>query len=219
MEKRVVLIGGGGHASDILAAYEALVRESGKPNPVIGIVDDEPLNVRRFAHRGVRQLGSIDDLGSIDATHYVLALGWPKSRRAVAHRIAGIALKPDTVIHPRAYVPPGVTIGEGTVILACCVVSELATIGVHVYLAHGVLIGHDTEIGGYASIMPGASISGDCSVGAGALIGCNATIIEGLSVGARTTLGAGSVLTKDAPPGVVAVGSPSRWKEAAPAVA
>ena len=207
-----MLVGGGGHASDILAAYEAIARETGEPHPVIGIIDDAEVDMRRFIHRGVRQIGAISDLDRCGATHFILALGWPMAREAVAKRLTNTRLRVDTVIHPRAFVPPGVTVGDGAVVLANCVVSELAQIGCHAYLSHGTLIGHDTVIGDFASVMPGASISGDCSIGEGCLIGANATIIEGVRVGPRSTLGAGAVLTKNTPGGIVALGTPARWK-------
>lgn len=215
MQKRVVLIGGGGHASDVLSVYEALSRQSGEPHPVIGLLDDGEVEERRFASRGIRKIGTFADLTSVGATHYIVALGWPVPRRAVQRRFDDCGLIPDTVVHPTSTIPPGVTIGEGTVILANCVSSEGTVIGRHAYLSNGVLLGHDVTIEDYASVMPGASISGDTLIGEAAMIGTNGTVIQGLNVGPEAKVGAGSVVLRDVPAGLTVLGSPAKPLRAA----
>lgn len=41
-------------------------------------------------------------------------------------------------------------------------------------------------------------------------IGGNVTVLQGVTIGPGSVVGAGSVVTKDVPPGVVAVGNPAR---------
>ncbi|HSV14851.1 MAG TPA: acyltransferase, partial [Tepidisphaeraceae bacterium] len=41
-------------------------------------------------------------------------------------------------------------------------------------------------------------------------IGANAVILKGVTIGQRTIIGAGSVVTRDLPPNVIAVGVPAR---------
>jgi sugar O-acyltransferase (sialic acid O-acetyltransferase NeuD family) len=211
MTQRVVLIGGGGHASDLLAAYEAQSRESGEPHPVIGLVDDHDIDLRRFRDRGVGQIGTIEDLSRIDATHYLIAKGWPLARRDLLRHAEASGLQPATLIHPRAYLPSGVSVGEGTVVLAGVVISELASIGRHAYISHGVLLGHDCIVEDFVSVMPGASVSGDTVLRQACVVGSNATVLQGKTVGFEATVGAGSVVLKDVPDGVTAVGVPAKW--------
>ncbi|CAN7203758.1 acetyltransferase [Phenylobacterium sp. LjRoot219] len=206
---RVVLVGGGGHASDILGAYEAISESSGEPHPVIGLVADVEIDLRRFAHRGVRQIGDLSDLRSIDASHYVLAIGYSLPRKMVAARVADCGLEPAIVIHPRAEVPAGVSIGKGVVILAAAHVSPLVTIGEHACLSYGSMVGHDCEVQDYVSVMPGAVVSGDTVLGEGCFIGANATIIEKVTIGRGAVIGAGAVVLKDVPPNVTATGVPA----------
>lgn len=208
--KRTILIGGGGHASDILAAYEASACTTGIPHPVVGILDDGEIDCRRFAGRGVVRLGGISDLESIEPSHLMLAVGSPQVRCELWLRLKDLGVLPDIIVHPRAFLPPRVTVGEGTVVLANAVVSELATIGAHAYLSHGTLVGHDTRLGSFASIMPGAVISGDVTIGDGVMIGSNASVLNGLSVGDGAVVGAGAVVIRDVPPGATVVGNPAK---------
>jgi sugar O-acyltransferase (sialic acid O-acetyltransferase NeuD family) len=178
---------------------------------VIGIVADDDIDMSRFEDRGITQLGSIDDLKHLDATHFIAAVGYPAGRKAVAERAIGFGLQPISIIHPRAWVPNDVPVGPGSVILAGVCISPRAVVGCHVYLSHGSLIGHDCRASDYASVMPGAAVSGDTLLGEGCTIGANATVLEKRSVGAWAVIGAGAVVTSDIPDNVTAKGIPARY--------
>ena len=208
---RVVLVGGSGHASDVLGAFEAVARANGEgSHSVIGIVDDGEIDERRFLSRGVRQIGAISDLASIDATHYVVSIGYSQSRQAVQKRVAQLGLPAATVIHPLADIPPDTVIGEGTVILSGARLSPLCTVGRHVYLSHGCLIGHDCIVEDFATVLPGAAISGDTVLGEACMIGTNGTVLQGVKLGTQSIVGAGAMVRKDVADGVTVVGNPAR---------
>lgn len=195
---RIVVVGGGGHASDVLGVVEAL------GHTVVGFQDDRQPELRRFEGRA-RHIGPIGD--PCDATEFAWGLGWPGARRAVLPRLR---LAAATLIHPSATVHPNVRIGEGVVIMAGAIVSAGAVIGDHVLIHHNAIIGHDCEVGRFTSVMPGAAVSGDVSLGEGCLIGANATVIQGLMIGARAVLGAGAVATRDLPADMTAVGKAAK---------
>lgn len=208
---RVLLIGGGGHASDVLGVFEAIAAAAGeRHHPIIGIVADEEIDLQRFMHRGVRQLGSIADIKNINASHYVLGVGFSQPRQALDARIIGFGLLPTTVVHPLADIPPSIPIGEGSVILSGVRISPLARVGRHVYLSHGCLIGHNCEIQDYATVLPGAAVSGDTVLGEASMIGTNAAVVQNLKIGARAVVGAGAVVVKDVAPDTTVVGNPAK---------
>lgn len=210
---RVVLVGGGGYASNILGVFEEIWRlDSASALSVAGIVADGDVDDRRFRHRGIKQIGSIEEISSIDASHYIVAIGWPKNRQAVYERVRDCGMRPATVIHPKANIPPDVPVGEGTVIFAGACVAPMAVIGSHVGLSAGALVGHDCVVADFVSIMLGATVCGDTMLGQAALIGANATVLEKRRIGDGAVVGAGSVVVKDIPAGVTAVGVPATWK-------
>ena len=210
---RIVLMGGGGHASDVLGAIEAVNAEAGSEKDKIeiaGILADDEIDMGRFARRNVSQVGGIGDITSIDASHYISCVGYPKGRKIVANKADKSDKAAAIIIHPRAWVPAGTVIGPGTVVLAGVCVSPCAKLSDHVYLSHGSLVGHDCDVGDFVSIMPGAGISGDTHLGEGCLIGANATVLQTVRIGAWATLGAGAVAAKDVPENATAVGIPAK---------
>lgn len=103
-----------------------------------------------------------------------------------------------------------ITLGEGTYINFNCnfIDDGSITIGKRVMLGANVTIatvGHPIapELREYMYTAP-VVIGDDC------WISSNVTILPGVTIGAGTTIGAGSVVTKDIPANVVAVGNPCR---------
>lgn len=210
---RVVLVGGGGHASDVLGVIEDLQDAcgiDGERIEVAGILDDGEVDPTRFEGRSVAQIGDVADLATVDATHYVLAVGWPTTRRAVHERTLGAGPEPLALVHPTATVGRGVEVGAGTVVMAGVHLSPMARVGVHACLSNHVILGHDCLVGDFAGLMPGSVASGNTVIGEGCLVGTNATIVERVVLGDWCTLGAGGVAIADVAPGAVAVGVPAR---------
>lgn len=207
--RRVAIVGGSGHASDVLGCVEAI--NTIEPTyEVIGLFVDPGLEerVERFEQRGVRVAGTIDDVAASGADCYVAAIGYPEGRREVVRRLEG-RLPAATLVHPRASLSTGVEVGEGSFVHDGSRHSPLARIGRHVYVSVQAVVGHDTVVGDYASIMPGALVSGDVLIGEAALIGTGATIVEKVTIGPEAVVGAGAVVTRDVAAGTTVVGVPA----------
>lgn len=203
---RIVLVGGGGHASDILGIIESLELDA-----EVGLVADMKVDLGRFSRRGVEQWGLISELDRLDADHYVMAIGYSQPRRTVQRRIEPFALQPLSLVHPRAWVHPSARLGAGTVVMAGAMVSALAVIGDHACIHHNSVIGHDAQLGDFVTVLPGASVSGDTVLEEACLIGSRAVVIEKLRVGEAAIVGAGAVVTHDIPAATKAIGVPARW--------
>lgn len=100
----------------------------------------------------------------------------------------------------------GCRIGHRVKIHSNCYVAQFTEIADDAFLAPGVTIANDLYPGspGSRDVMSGPHI------GQGARIGVNVTILPFVRVGAGALIGSGSVVTRDVPPGMVALGNPAR---------
>lgn len=201
------MVGGGGHASDVLGVVEAGADQTIE---IIGIVDDGDIDTARFCGRGVRQIGTVGEADTTGATHFVLGLGWPAVRSDVAAKLDGSDLLPVSLRHPSASVAIHSSLGEGTVLFGHCSVAPMVEVGRHAHIGHLAIVGHDSRLGDFASVMPGAVVSGGCEVGPRTTIGTNATVIEGVSIGPDILVGAGAVVVDDLTTPGTYVGQPAR---------
>jgi len=94
----------------------------------------------------------------------------------------------------------------GCVILDC---NEI-TIGSDTLLAPGVQISAAYHPVDPQSRLEKLEAAAAIKIGSNVWIGANAVICPGVSIGNNTTIGAGSVVTKDIPADVIAVGSPCK---------
>lgn len=204
----VVLVGGGGHASDVLQVIEA-VNAIRPTYAVIGVLDDGDVDARRFAGRGVRHLGPVDDVAGTDAA-YVLCLGWPWTRAALAARIGERARPAPPIVHPSADVGFGVELGPGSVVLGHAHLSPFVRLGPHAVVSYNASIGHDSLFGDCASVMPNAAVGGGVAAGHRVLVGVGAAVREGVRLGDDVRVGAGAAVVGDVAGGLTVIGVPAR---------
>jgi sugar O-acyltransferase (sialic acid O-acetyltransferase NeuD family) len=201
---KLVVIGAGGHSKGVVAtALEAGVE-------VLCLLDDDPKKWGTSV-LGVPVYGPIASFSSFfgeKEIHFVLALGDNKLRRKLMSHINGVTWA--TLVHPKAYVHPSVSIGQGTVIFEGVLIKPSTEIGQHVIVNTGAIVGHDCRVGDWAHLAPGATLTGEVEVGEGTLLGARGVVIPGKRIGRWSVVGAGSVVTRDIPDFSLAYGVPAK---------
>ncbi len=205
--QRIALLGGGGHASEVLGLVERLVELGSHYEVAVG--DDEWSRPDRFLGRSSLLVSISDALDAMD--RYVVAVGYPESREALALRAQQANAVPvEPLVHPAAVVGTGAALGAGTVLQGGGWLSPLVQVGSHAYVGYGAKVGHDSVVGDYCSLMPNCFVGGDVEIGVGTVIGAGATVLQGVVVGERAVVGAGAVVAEDVAPGETVVGVPAR---------
>lgn len=124
---------------------------------------------------------------------------------------------------PDAKVSVRTEIGEGTIICAGNMITVDIKIGKHNIINLGCTIGHDAVLEDYVTLYPSVNVSGMVHVGHTSELGTGTQIIQGIAIGENTVIGAGTVVVKDIPSDVTAVGSPAKvikfHKEIVPQIA
>jgi len=101
-----------------------------------------------------------------------------------------------------------VEIGSSTVIARGTIIAT--RIGNHCKIDDNVFIAHNVQVGENTVIIANSEVSGSVRIGRDAWIAPAVTIIEGVSIGDNSLVGIGSVVIRDIPNDVVAVGNPAR---------
>ena len=97
--------------------------------------------------------------------------------------------------------------------MAGAVINADAKIGKHCIINTGATVDHDCVIEDFCHIAPGAHISGGTHIGEGTWIGVGSSVIQYLNIGKNCMIGAGSVVVREMPDNVTAVGNRGRIKE------
>lgn len=134
----------------------------------------------------------------------IISIGNNEIRKKIAGSLSvtfGIA------IHPRACISERALIKEGTVVMQGAIIQSCAEIGKHCIINSGASVDHDCIINDFAHISPHCTLCGSVHIGEGSWIGAGTTILPGITIGKWCTIGAGSVVTKNIPDGMLAVGN------------
>jgi sugar O-acyltransferase (sialic acid O-acetyltransferase NeuD family) len=207
---KIVILGAGGHARDVLDVLEACNEESARYE-MLGFVVEAGHGQAGAIVNGLPILGDLGWLAQhADDSRLIAAVGSPALRlhlveaaRARGGRFA------ETVVHPSVIRTKRITMGEGAVVGAGVTMTSLIRLGRHAHVNNGSTIAHDVVIGDYATVSPGTHLSGNVDIGEGTYVGTGASVIEKIRIGAWSIVGAGSAVIRDVPANVTAVGCPA----------
>jgi len=203
----IYILGAGGFAREVLNVYIDLGREQ----EVIGFVEQDSRRQEEILNgKSVFDATVLDKAPT--GTRLIGAMGSAK-RRSWIEDLEKQGFQFDTIVHPSVVKSRWVRIGSGSILCAGSVLTNNIEIGRHTIINLGCTIGHDVRIGDFVTVSPGVDISGNVTIEDEVWVGIGATLIEKTKVGKGAYLGAGACVTKDIPPGVLAVGVPAVVKK------
>jgi len=206
--KKIVIIGAGGFGREVLDIFDAcnLVNEQ---YDVLGYIVQEEYGKPNEIINDKLVLGGFDWLEKYaKEVHTICAVGSPQHRRRLVNEAYSVGAQFCSIVHPTTTMTRWVSIGEGVIITAGCILTNQIKIGNHAQINLDCTIGHDVFIKDYSTIAPGVHISGNVTLGEGCYIGTGVNIIEKLIVGEWAIVGAGSTITKNVPENTTVVGVP-----------
>jgi sugar O-acyltransferase (sialic acid O-acetyltransferase NeuD family) len=200
---KIAIIGAGGHAKVVADAILAA-----GAHHLVGFFDDDPsLKGECFGHA---ILGPTETWQGHAVDSFVIGIGDNAMRKKHFDQLSSAGAKLATVVHPRAVVASGVTLGAGTVALANAVINCDTLVGANSILNTSCTVDHDCIIGPHAHLAPGVNVAGQVRIGEGVLAGIGAKIVPQVSVGSWAIIGAGAVVIRDVAAGAKVIGLPAR---------
>ena len=202
MMSEVVIIGASGHGKVVADC----VLKSG--DFIRGFLDDYPSIGTLFV--GFPILGSVDNYKKYTKDcKFIIAIGDSFVRERIVKKLDSVSWY--TAIHPSAVISEiGVSIGDGSVVLANSVVNSNAKIGRHCIVNSGSIIEHDDFIGDFSHVSVGSCVAGTVNVGKHVWIGAGATVINNISICNDCMIGAGAVVVENINESGTYIGVPAR---------
>lgn len=189
MNKPIIIIGNGGHAS-VLTEILLLQQRN-----ILGYTaPSEESN-----SYGVKYIGTdkVIEAYSPEEVELVLGLGTIRAstiRQSIFRKMKNQGYVFANCIHPKSIISLTAVLAEGIQVMASAIIQPHAKIGENTIINTGAIIEHDCLIGSHVHIAPGTTLSGGVIIGDESHIGTGSSIIQGVEIGKSTLIGAGSVV-------------------------
>jgi len=195
LEKKIILVGGGGHCKSCIDVIE----QQGKYQ-IAGIVDLQGKLHQKIL--GYEIIATDDDLPRLvnEYENFLITLGHiksPEKRIRIFQTLKELRAKLPVIISPLAYISKHAEIGDGTIIMHHALINAGAKIGSNCIINTKALIEHDAVIGNHCHIATCAIINGGVKVGAGTFFGSNAVGKEYIEIGKNAVIGCGTKIIKN----------------------
>jgi sugar O-acyltransferase (sialic acid O-acetyltransferase NeuD family) len=209
MNKKLLLIGGGGHCKSVLDSILELNEYS-----KVGIIDKKE-NIGKSI-LGIPIIGCDDDLCMLfnGGYHYAFvtvgSIGDPSLRVKLFNMLEKIGFEIPNIIDLTAIVSNHVKMERGIFIGKNVVINAGTSIKRGSIINTSSIIEHDCVINQFCHIAPGTVLCGEVEVGDNSHIGAGSVIKQQIKIGFNTIVGMGSVVLKNIEDEIIAYGNPCR---------
>jgi sugar O-acyltransferase (sialic acid O-acetyltransferase NeuD family) len=209
MNKKILLVGGGGHCKSVL---DSLLKSTHYSD--IGIIDKRDNIGKKILNVPIigcdEELPMLYQEGFKDAFVTVGSIGNPKLRIKLFYYLEKIGFNIPNIIDLTAIISDhakfekGIYIGKNVVINAGTFIQKGAIINT------STIIEHDCVIEEFSHIAPGTVLCGEVRVGENTHIGAKSVIRQQIMIGTNTIIGMGSTVITNIGNDVVAYGNPCK---------
>lgn len=211
----LLIFGASGHAREVAQVVHDINKEQPGSWQLLGFMADPQALALHPKPLPAPLLGNSQQaLVAHPDAHCIIAVGNSQARRSIAARLLQQhpGLRFATLVHPRAWVATGSSVGQGSVVFAGALINVDTALGAHNSVNLACTISHDCHLGDYVSLGPGVHMAGAVTLGEAVDVGTGACFRPRVSVGANAVIGAGAAVVSDLPGNSTAVGVPARLR-------
>lgn len=204
--KKVIILGAGGFAREVIWLIEEINKKSLKFE-ILGVISNEEDKKISYLY-----LGNDDALESYEDKNIglILAIGSVKIRQRIIKKLNQMKFDFPNIIANDCILGNHVKLGRGNIICSHSILTSDITIGNFNIINLSCTIGHDVRIKDFNTINPGSNISGNVYIKNLIEIGTGSKIIQGIVIEEENVLGAGCVVVKNTEPYSKYVGVPAK---------
>jgi len=206
--KKLGIYGAGGLGREVFELAVAINNSKQRWSEIIFIDDGE--NIENPRGLSIYSFAEIIKKIDVEDIEFCIAIGEPEIRRDLYKKLVKSNMRMATLIHPEVTIPESTVIGAGVVICKFVSITCDISIGENVYIHPMACIGHDATIENHAVISSFVDVAGDCLVGSCSFLAINVILKQGICVGKNSIVGLASVVHRDIPDNVIALGNPAR---------
>jgi sugar O-acyltransferase (sialic acid O-acetyltransferase NeuD family) len=207
--KNIVIVGAGGFGREIACWLEATVL--GADTRLAGFLDDTIQACERLEERyPYPVLGSIAAYVPAKEDAFIIAIGDPSAKLAIAASLEKKGAVFFNFIHPTAMVARTASLGKGIIMFPGSVASANSVISDFVTINSYAGAGHDAIVGKGTTISAHVDITANVKIGESVFIGSHASILPNVEVENHARIGAGSVVVKRVKQGSTVYAAPAR---------
>lgn len=198
--RRLVIYGAGYLGQQVLHHLLAYYSEA---TDIVGFLDDT-------RPAGETIAGDLDSLGALadaqmsddlapDSTTIVFAIGYASmlARRRALERVLAAGYQLFDVIHPAAIIEPGVTVGDGSIVLGGAILDQGVELGPACFVDIGVRLGAGTRVGINNYFSSGTSTGSRVVIGSDCFFGMDCTITTDVRLGSNLFVNAKTLVPRD----------------------
>lgn len=196
MDKKLVLVGGGGHCKSVIDSLSEIKEYS-------EIVITDCSLPKGLTVNGCMVVGNDDCLLELKNNGFDYAfvtmgsVGKPNARAILVKKVESLGFISPVIIDSSAVLANDVHIGEGSFIGKNTTINTGVSIGKHCIINTGCIVEHESVIGDLCHVATGAVICGAVHAGNNSFIGAGAVVIQCLNIGSNVVVGAGSTVLSD----------------------
>ncbi|MDO8493068.1 MAG: NeuD/PglB/VioB family sugar acetyltransferase [bacterium] len=187
LNKKVIIVGAGEQGAVALncLAYH-------KDMEFAGFLDDSI-----SSDKNSKVLGKVDDHINFKDHYFHVAIGKNPARKKLFDILRKGGCKFVSLIHPRALIEAGVSIGENVFVGANAYINIGSSIGDNTIINNGCIVEHDNIVGSHCHLTPGVVTGGGVVIEDGVFVGLNSTIRDHIKIGQNNFIKMGSIIIGD----------------------
>ncbi len=210
MNKKLLLIGGGGHCRAVIDS----LRDDNQYADISIVDKSESIGSLVLGKRVIGNDGDLQMLYDREGYRYAFvtlgSIGDVSVRICIYRLLERLGYSIPNIIDPTAVVSANAALGNGIYIGKNAVVNAGSRIDEGAIINTSVTVEHDCSIGGFVHVSSGSVLCGNVTVGECTHIGAGSVIRQQLRIGSHTMIGMGSVVLKNIGDSVTAYGNPCR---------